>query len=1067
MDVLSRLSAAVGAQYAIERELGRGGMATVYLARDLKHHRRVALKVLRPELTAALGSDRFLREIEIAAQFAHPSIVPVFDSGEAQGFLYYVMPFVAGESLRSRLARQGQLPVDDAVAIAREVANALAYAHAQGVVHRDIKPENILLTEGHALVADFGIARALSTVRSDPEDAATVAGLILGTPLYMSPEQASGHWQLDGRSDIYSLGCVLFEMLAGEPPFTGPTPQAVAAQHAQDSPPPLRLRRPGLPPVIDEVVRKSLQKLPADRFSTAAEFESALQWQRTPPEAQSPTTGVPVRTRQRHLSRAGWALIGAVTLAAGLTATAFHRRGTPVMDQSLYMVLPFRHRAVSAPRLLNGDQCESLLHDALGRWRGVQMVDPLWVADARSRRGGSGSIEAGLSIARERRAGRVVLGEVWEFKDTIYVRGLLYDAAGQRLVREQSVRIAPDLSDAQVRFEELADSLLIGGGVATGTPPRSDDRLSLPAWRAFQDAFLAMQRWDLDSAKARLQRALALDPDYGMAQLSLAQVLAWAGEDAKSWRTYAAGALSSRDSLPLRDRHMAEAMLAVADQQYPQACDKFRALVTRDSLDFAAWFGLGECQGKDPVVVRDPASPSSWKFRGSYQGAVNAYRRALEIVPSIHRAFRGEGFSRLPLLLYTESNRIRQGYTVSSDTIRFGAFPAMTGDTLEFVPWPIRAVVTGEPQAMPPTINAAVEHNRELMRDIAASWVRAFPGRPDAHETLALVLETLGELSAGRSKDYSAIGEIRRARALTTEPASALRLATIEARFLVKSEQMAAARVLADSLLRSNSKPDLDDARQLRGLAALTGHVHLTAQLQRRAAPEYTFLTPDWEEVKVPLPLTEAALGLFAYSAFGTPEDSLAALEQRVERLLPSYVQLSRRSGARQALLDQPAVLAFPERGARPMHRGHAGGNYRLVMQWKLARGDTAGVREEFRQLQQLRRPLRPGDVAFDGTFHETLLHLAIGDTAEATRLLDLSLEALPTLGMDLIDQVPQVATLVRGMALRAELAAQAGDTAVSRRWAQHVVSLWSNADQELRPTVQKMQKLVGGSGNR
>ncbi|MFL5477083.1 MAG: protein kinase domain-containing protein, partial [Gemmatimonadales bacterium] len=1000
-----------------ERELGRGGMATVYLAHDLKHHRRVAIKVLRPELTAALGPERFLREIEIAAQFNHPHIVPVYDSGEAHGLLYYVMPYVVGESLRRRLIRQGELPIEEAVEIACEVANALGYAHAQGIVHRDIKPENILLAEGHAIVADFGIARAISAAVSAEHDAVTGTGFVVGTPLYMSPEQVAADLRIDGRSDLYSLGCVMYEMLVGEPPFRGPTPQSVTTQHAIESVPPIRARRPEVPVKLEQVVMKALQKRPADRFATATDFEAALPGHRTPPEPQIPTLPTPIFRRRRiHLSRAGWALVGAIALATGLTATAFHRRSAPVMNQSLYMVLPFRHRAASAPRLLNGDQCESLLHDALARWRGVQMVDPLWVADARSRRGGSGSIDDGLSIARERRAGRVVLGEVWEFKDTIYVRGLLYDAAGQKLVREQSIRIAPDLSDAQSRFEELADSLLIGGGVATGSPPRSGDRLSLPAWRAFQDAYLAMQRWDLDSAKARLQRALAIDPGYGMAQLSLAQVLAWSGEDAKSWRGYADGALSSRDSLTPRDRGLAQGMLALADQRFPQACDRFRDLVARDSLDFAAWFGLGECQGKDPLVVRDPASPSGWRFRGSYQGAVNAYRRALEIVPSVHLAFRGEGFSRLPQLLYTETNRIRRGYVLAPDTVRFGAFPGMASDTLEFVPWPMRAVLSAEPQAMPATISAAVEHNRELMRDIAVSWVRAFPRRADAHETLALVLETLGELSAGRSKEFSAIGEIRRGRALATKPASALHMANIETRFLVKSEQMAAARRLADSLLRSNPRPDLDDARQLRGLAALTGHVHLTAQLQRRAAPDFTFLTPDWEEVNVPLPLTDAALGLFAYSAFGTPHDSLVALEQRVERLIPSYVEASRRQRARQAMLDMPAVLAFPERGIRPMHRAKAGGNYRLEMQWKLARDDTAGIRKDFQSLHQARRGLRPGDVAFDGTYHEARLLLAIGDTAGSTRVLDLSLQALPTLGMDLLDQVPEAATLVRGM---------------------------------------------------
>jgi tetratricopeptide (TPR) repeat protein/tRNA A-37 threonylcarbamoyl transferase component Bud32 len=1037
-------------------------MATVYLAHDLKHHRRVALKVLRPELTMALGPDRFLREIEIAAQFVHPHIVPVFDSGEVDGCLYYVMPFIAGETLRSRLTREGQLPVGDAVEIACEVANALAYAHSQGIVHRDIKPENILLEGGHAMVADFGIARAISLVASASDARLTSAGLALGTPLYMSPEQAAGHVQLDGRADIYSLGCVLYEMLAGEPPFTGPTPQAVMAKHGQESPPSLREKRSGVPAQVEQVVIKSLHKLPADRFANAVQFAAALPRHPTPgtTPTQGTTTTIVVH-RSPHISRVGWALIGALALAGALTATAFHRRGTPALDSSLYMVLPFRHRAQSAPVLLNGDQCESLLHDALARWRGVQMVDPLWVSDARSRRGGGNSIENGIAIARERRAGRVVLGEVWQFQDTIYVRGLLYDAGGrERVIREHAVRIAPDLSDAQARFQELADSLLVGGAPASGALPRAGG-LSLPAWRAFQEGYAALQRWDLDSAKAKLQQALAIDPTYGAAQLWLAQVLAWAGEKPESWKRYATGALASPDSLAPRDRGVAEAMLALAENRFPQACEKFRALIARDSLDFAAWFGLGDCQAKDPLVVRDTTG-SPWRFRGSYHAAVNAYRRALEIVPSVHLAFRGQAFHRLPDLLYTETNHIRQGYALIPDTLRFGAFPSMSRDTLEFVPHPLTEVVAAEPGAIPVTVSAAVSHNRELLREIATTWVRAFPNRADAHETLALVLETLGELNAGRSKDFSAVSEIRRARVTATEPGQALRLANIETRFLVKSEQMAAARTLADSVLRANPHPTMDDARQLRGLAALTGHVHLAAQLQRRAAPDFTFLTPAWEEVNVPLQLTDAALGLYAYSAFGTPSDSLVALEQRVERLIPSYVEPGRRGRARQAMLDIPSVLAFPARGVRPMHRAKAGGDYLLEMQWELARGDTAAFRQHYRKIREVQRDIRPGDVSFDGTYHTAWLLLAVGDTAEATHLLDLSLEALPTLGSDLIDQLPEVATLVRGMALRAELAASARDSVAARRWAQNVDRLWSNADAELQPIVRRMHELIG-----
>ena len=1060
-DHLSRLAAALDTRYTIESELGRGGMATVYLAQDLKHRRRVAVKVLRPELTMAVGPDRFLREIEIAAQFVHPHILPVFDSGEADGFLYYVMPYVAGESVRARMNREGQLPLDDALEIACEVANALSYAHAQGFVHRDIKPENILLEEGHAIVADFGIARAISAAASTIDDKLTGAGFALGTPLYMSPEQTAGHTRLDGRADIYSLGCVLYEMLAGEPPFTGPNPQAVAIQHAQESPPLLRTKRSGMPVQVEQAVVKSLHKLPADRFATAMDFAAALPRRATP--AEPTAERAPSQRHHRHrVSRAGWALIGALTLAGAITATAFRRRATPTLDSSLYMVLPFRHRAQSAPTLLNGDQCESLLHDALARWQGVQMVDPLWVADARSRRHGSSSVEDGVAIARERRAGRVVLGEVWQFQDTVYVRGLLYDPSGSsRLIREHAIRISPDLSDAQTRFQELADSLLIGGGAAVGPPPRTGGHLSLPAWHAFQDAYAAMQRWDFDSAKARLQQALTIDPSYGMAQLWMAQVSAWAGDDAESWKKFAAGALASDDSLPAREHDLAEGMLALAESRYPQACDNFRALIARDSLDFAAWFGLGDCQGKDLLVLRDSASPSGWKFRGSYHAAVNAYRRALEIVPSVHQAFKGGAYSRLPNLLYTESNRIRRGFALAPDTIHFGAYPSLERDTLEFLPRPLTEVVAAEPGVIPVSMSAAIRHNREVLREIATTWVEAYPWRADAHETLAQVLETLGELTAGRSRGTSALDEVRRARGTAIDASHGLRLANMQIRFLVKSEQMAAARALADSVLKANPDPTMDDARSLRGLAALTGHVHLAAGFQRRAAPDYTFLTPDWEEVTVPLQLTDAALGLFAYSAFGAPVDSLVELERRVERLIPSYIERGMRSPARQALLDIPSVLAFPERGARPMHRPKAGGNYRLEMQWDLAQGDTAELRKKFANLREVQRDIRPGDVAFDATYHEARLLLGIGDTAQAARLLDLSLNALPTFRTALLDQLPEAAALVRGMALRAELAAQSGDSTTAKRWARDVVVLWSGADPELRPVVTRMQSIA------
>ncbi len=272
-DLLDRLRAAVADRYAFEREIGRGGMATVYRAQDLKHQRPVAVKVLHPYLAANLGAERFLREIQIAASLQHPHIVPLYDSGQASDLLYYVMPYVEGESLRRRLERDKQLALEETLQLARAVAAALDYAHRHGIVHRDIKPENVMLHEGEAMVTDFGIAKAVSAAAADT---LTQAGATVGTPAYMSPEQAAGMVELDGRSDVYSLGCVVYEMLAGRTPFVGPTAQAIIAQCFTNPPPPLRTVREDVPEWTERAVMKALAKEPGDRFATAAQLSQAL-----------------------------------------------------------------------------------------------------------------------------------------------------------------------------------------------------------------------------------------------------------------------------------------------------------------------------------------------------------------------------------------------------------------------------------------------------------------------------------------------------------------------------------------------------------------------------------------------------------------------------------------------------------------------------------------------------------------------------------------------------------------------------------------------------------------------
>lgn len=338
---LEPLRAALGDRYQLERELGEGGMAVVYLARDLRHDRAVALKVLRAELSAVIGADRFLHEIRVTANLQHPHILPLFDSGAADGLLYYVMPYVEGESLRDRLTRERQLSIGETVRLGLQLASALDYAHRRGVLHRDIKPENILIHEGQALLADFGVALAL---RHAGGARLTQTGLTVGTPQYMSPEQATGERDLDARSDIYSLAAVMYEMLAGEPPFSGPSVQAVLTKLVTETPRPLRQIRDTIHPVLEETIHQALARLPADRFAGAAEFVQALaQAPLTPTQPTSVHAGV--RPASRLRSRLGWAVPIGLAVALGAFAVGRLTRPGPA-PVPLRFVVPTPDRQV-------------------------------------------------------------------------------------------------------------------------------------------------------------------------------------------------------------------------------------------------------------------------------------------------------------------------------------------------------------------------------------------------------------------------------------------------------------------------------------------------------------------------------------------------------------------------------------------------------------------------------------------------------------------------------------------------------------------------------------------------
>jgi serine/threonine-protein kinase len=958
------------------------------------------------------------------------------------------MPYVEGESLRSRLLREGALPLEEALRIARETADALSYAHSRGVVHRDIKPGNILLIGGHAVVADFGIATATGIGMDD--ETLTSPGLVIGTPAYMSPEQARGEPIVDGRSDLYSLGCVLYEMLAGQPPFTGPTAHAVLARHSQDIPEPIRSRRASVPVEVEEAVDRLLEKLPADRYTTAAQFVAAL------PADSTEQTGP--RRRARVTLR--WS---GVAVVLGLVAAAVVARqpAKATLDDSLYVVLPFRHRGDTPPPLLKGDQCESLLHDALQRWRDVSVVDPLWVSDARARSGDAPlTLETGLAMARVRGAGAMVTGEVWQVGDSVFVRGALYDVEDEgRTVRQHTVTIAPDLSNATRQFEKLASALLAGEGAlaAGGRAPAS-----LAAWRAYEAGREALLEWDLPQARARLTEAVGLDPAYGVANLALATAMSWAGEAAAEWRSYATAA-AAPGALGPADQQRARALLSLAQERYQEACDAYRQMVRTDSLDFGAWFGLGDCLSRDRAVIEDRASPSGWRFRTSYAEAVSAYRRAVESHPSVHQAVGAFGLTRLRAVAFVEPNRIRAGFAVRPDTQPFGAFASLLHDTLAFIPYPLKEALAGRGAASPTTTEAAVERNRRLLRGVTAAWLRAFPRSPQALEQHAFALEVAGEIAEG-PEATSAIGGIVAARRLVRDAAAAFRLAKAETRLRLKLGQVATARRLADSLLDARAPADEASAAVLAALAGLTGRPNRAAAFLARAEPD--FEDGNGAPMQVPPGVGEVARRFMAYAALGAPAESLSAMERRTRQLAASHVEPARREAVERAVTEEAAVLAHagvPLRARVPP----MGGRHHLIPLIQAAyRGDTAGARAQFAELREIRRSAAPGSGALDGTLVEAWLILQLGDTAGAVSELDVALNAMPTYRTDLLDDAPQAAGLVRTMALRADIAAAMGDSVTAARWAAPVVTLWSGAEPALAPTLSRMRSLAGKTGH-
>jgi eukaryotic-like serine/threonine-protein kinase len=609
-----QLATALSDRYRLDRELGRGGMATVYLAHDLRHDRPVALKVLRPELAVALGPERFLQEIRIAARLQHPHILPVHDSGETAGRLWYTMPYVEGESLRQRMEREGQLPLDKALRIAGSVLSALGYAHARGVIHRDIKPENILLEGDEAMVADFGVARAITAAGAER---LTETGLAVGTPAYMSPEQAAAERDLDGRSDLYALGCVVYEMLAGQPPFVGATAQQLVARHAMDPVPPLRTVRGTVPKGVERSVIRSLAKVPADRWANAGEFAEALAGAR---DAPAPSTMAPRLTRGRILVLAA----GGLAVAAAVLYLARPRPAAAV-DPSLVAVVPFRVAGAAPELAYLREGMLDLVAARLTGEGGAHAADPrsvmtAWRRAARSEDDDLPEHDA-LGLARRLGAGRLLLGGVVGTPRHVALTASLLPVAGGR-GRVEARAEGP--ADSLPRLVDRLIAQLITEGARAPSGLDGFVNTPLPALRLYLEAQAAARLAAYTEAVVRYGRALDLDSTFAPAGLGLAGAAGWTATPGAARRGLER-AWAGRDRLSARDRALIAAEVGPAFPAVSSAVQHLEAW--ERAVDIAPdqpdrWFELGDMYFHEGPYLR---------IESTLRRAADAFRRSVAL----------------------------------------------------------------------------------------------------------------------------------------------------------------------------------------------------------------------------------------------------------------------------------------------------------------------------------------------------------------------------------------------------------------------------------------------------
>ena len=1026
--------ASFAGRYTIERVLGRGATATVFLARDAKVDRFVAIKVLKPDLAESIGEERFLREIRMTQRLSHPNIVPVLDSGESERKLYFVLPVMDKGTLRDLLRKEPQLPIARAVEIARTVAAALDYAHKKGVIHRDVKPDNILMSDSGVCLADFGIARAIERAI---DESSTSTGIVRGTPAYMSPEQASGEHDYDGRSDIFSLACVLYEMIAGVHAFVGPTSHAVMAQRLLHPARPIGVYRQNVPVALESVLQRALEILPTDRYKTAAEFSEALAGSLTSERTRAAAPQRRFKVRRTHLFAAATLVVG-VTAAVAATWRPWEVGGRfgPVVDTTRIVIFPVEGEA-SAPR----SQAYDLLQQHFAKWNGVNLVDEVAMRDIRGSESAVESEREARDAAGAAGAGRFVRTRLTSSGDNLRLWSGLYDTASGARLYETTATLPKSFSGAPAAIADAVDALLL-------RHPADVDPGSkvLPAVQLLASALKSIEAFDLGGADSLLMASLEADPKYARSALWLGQVRNWKLEPTAKWLTWAERA-NSGSGLTARESEFGRALIAMGKREFPAACVIYDSLKSKDGRDFASWYGVGQCHRQDDAVIPDRESPSGWRFRSSSHQAALAYARAFELAPALHQNFEAEAYSKLRDLLYSRRSALRPGVSLTREKGRFLAYASLQADTIVHVPYPREMVTRGLVRVDPAGRSAALARQREVFSRLAQSWAAALPRSPATKEALAVSLEMLG--------DSRAVDTLRVARALATEPTLRLRLAAEEVFMRIsfartEPRQAAAARALADSLLAMVRSPTREQAAVLSPVAVVVGKCALAARLAARSVDE-----TQAAFMELPLHLVAAAESLTVLSAAGCRATSdTGAISSAFER----GTSPAARDSTEYALFGRAVSLTYPLDSSRISRLASSSGDYVLVVQTAALTKHGDIVRSTLGEKQRLRPA---ADVTPDALYAEARAWLEIGQATAASAWIDPVLARRGWLELMLNDPV-WTGALLRTVGLRADLARAANDSTAARRWAFILAQLWSGSDSSLQGEWRRMVNIGG-----